>query len=209
MPSATTAAAGESAALDVLAQLMGSGSNSYTLSGSGNESYAARFTWFVFRYAEITNWPGELTADQLRAFGAEIPKALDHLWPARLTAVVRRGAGTIAARVPDLAWLRRLLETTGPLVSTSVNRSGDPPISSIDEVAKELAEGIDAALLAESVERAQDALEDERKVKQQLTGAATSIENARKILEDMTDRVRDRLADIDRQLAGAADDAAE
>jgi len=86
------------------------------------------------------------TADQLRAFGAEIPKALDHLWPARLTAVVRRGAGTIAARVPDLAWLRRLLETTGPLVSTSVNRSGDPPISSIDEVAKELAEGIDAAL---------------------------------------------------------------
>ena len=86
------------------------------------------------------------TADQLRAFGAEIPKALDELWPARLTAVVRRGDGTVAARVPDLAWLRHLLEITGPLVSTSVNRSGDPPISSIDEVAKELAAGIDAAL---------------------------------------------------------------
>jgi len=86
------------------------------------------------------------TADQLRAFGAEIPKALDDLWPARLTAVVRRGSGTVAARVPDLAWLRQLLETTGPLVSTSVNRSGDPPISSIDQVAKELAAGIDAAL---------------------------------------------------------------
>ena len=86
------------------------------------------------------------TADQLRAFGAEIPKALDDLWPARLTAVVRSGGGTLAARVPDLAWLRQLLDTTGPLVSTSVNRSGDPPISSIDEVAKELAERIDAAL---------------------------------------------------------------
>lgn len=86
------------------------------------------------------------TADQLRAFGAEIPKALEELWPARLTAVVRRADSTVAARVPDLAWLRELLETTGPLVSTSVNRSGDPPISSIVEVAKELAAGIDAAL---------------------------------------------------------------
>ena len=42
------------------------GSNSYTLSGEGNESYAARFTWFVFRYAEISGWPGELDASQVR-----------------------------------------------------------------------------------------------------------------------------------------------
>ncbi len=44
-----------------------SGSNSYTLKGSGPESYSARFTWFVFRYTEITNWPGELDASQLKA----------------------------------------------------------------------------------------------------------------------------------------------
>ncbi|NIQ11209.1 MAG: family 78 glycoside hydrolase catalytic domain, partial [Gammaproteobacteria bacterium] len=43
------------------------GSNSYTLKGDGPESYAARFTWFVFRYAELTNWPGELDTDQLKA----------------------------------------------------------------------------------------------------------------------------------------------
>ena len=86
------------------------------------------------------------TADQLRAYGADVPPSLDGLWPAPLTAVVRRGGGTIAARVPDLAWLRNLLASTGPLVSTSVNRSGDPPISSIVEVAKELAPGIDIAL---------------------------------------------------------------
>jgi tRNA threonylcarbamoyl adenosine modification protein (Sua5/YciO/YrdC/YwlC family) len=85
-------------------------------------------------------------AAQLRAIGAEIAETLESLWPAPLTAIVRRGAGTIAARVPDLAWLRDLLARTGPLVSTSVNRSGDPPLSSIDEVAKELAAGIDAAL---------------------------------------------------------------
>lgn len=42
------------------------GSNSYTLRGDGPESYAARFTWFVFRFAELTNWPGELDASQLK-----------------------------------------------------------------------------------------------------------------------------------------------
>jgi alpha-L-rhamnosidase len=43
------------------------GDNSYTLSGKGIESYAARFTWFVFREVEIFNWPGELKAGQLKA----------------------------------------------------------------------------------------------------------------------------------------------
>ncbi len=43
------------------------GTNSYILSGEGDESYATRFSWFVFRYAEFTNWPGELSSDQLTA----------------------------------------------------------------------------------------------------------------------------------------------
>jgi alpha-L-rhamnosidase len=43
------------------------GDNSYTLNGSGDESYSARFTWFVFREVEISNWPGELKDDQLQA----------------------------------------------------------------------------------------------------------------------------------------------
>jgi len=43
------------------------GANSYTCKGGGLESYAARFTWFVFREVEITNWPGELKPEQLKA----------------------------------------------------------------------------------------------------------------------------------------------
>jgi alpha-L-rhamnosidase len=43
------------------------GDNSYTMKGGGPESYATRFTWYVFREVEITNWPGELKPDQLRA----------------------------------------------------------------------------------------------------------------------------------------------
>ncbi|MCX6260174.1 MAG: alpha-L-rhamnosidase N-terminal domain-containing protein [Bacteroidia bacterium] len=43
------------------------GDNSYIMKGGPPESYSARFTWFVFREAEITNWPGELKPEQLRA----------------------------------------------------------------------------------------------------------------------------------------------
>ncbi len=44
-----------------------SGDNSYICKGDGEESYAARFTWFVFREVELINWPGELNADQIIA----------------------------------------------------------------------------------------------------------------------------------------------
>jgi len=44
-----------------------SGENSYTMKGSGNESYHARFNWFVFREVEIINWPGEMKDGQVTA----------------------------------------------------------------------------------------------------------------------------------------------
>jgi alpha-L-rhamnosidase len=44
-----------------------SGDNSYTLKGSGNESYAARFTWFAFRNIAISGWTGELKPENLDA----------------------------------------------------------------------------------------------------------------------------------------------
>lgn len=43
------------------------GDNSYTLKGGGPESYAARFTWFVFREVVISNWPGELKPENVVA----------------------------------------------------------------------------------------------------------------------------------------------
>lgn len=44
-----------------------SGDNSYIFSGKGEENYAARFNWFVFREVEIVNWPGELAPEQITA----------------------------------------------------------------------------------------------------------------------------------------------
>lgn len=43
------------------------GTSSYIMKGDGMESYAPRFTWFVFREVEIMNWPGEMHAEDVIA----------------------------------------------------------------------------------------------------------------------------------------------
>ena len=68
----------------------------------------------------------------------EIVKALDSIWPAPLTAILPRGGKTIAVRIPALEWLRALVERTGPLVSTSANRSGEPAVDRPSALAPDL-----------------------------------------------------------------------
>lgn len=84
--------------------------------------------------------------EQLRALGAIVPEQLSGIWPAPLTAILASGETAIAARIPDLGWLRALLDRTGPLVSTSANRSGEPPVTSPDALANDLRNGLDALL---------------------------------------------------------------
>lgn len=96
--------------------------------------------------------------DQVRGLGVQMDestaRALDGLWPAPLTAILRLreplaatvGLSTAAVRIPDLAWLRELLESTGPLASTSVNLSGERAVYSTDEIPMELLEKVDALL---------------------------------------------------------------
>jgi hypothetical protein len=57
--------------------------------------------------------------------------------------------------------------------------------------------GIDAGALRDTVERALAALAEERKVKQQLTGAKTGIDKAYDLVEGMAGRVRGHLQEID------------
>jgi hypothetical protein len=59
------------------------------------------------------------------------------------------------------------------------------------------ADGIDAGELRTAIERALGALADERKVKQQLTGAKGNIERAYGLVEAMAARVREHLDEID------------
>ena len=80
---------------------------------------------------------------QLEKFGAAIPSALRSVWPAPVTAIIPRGGESLAARIPDLPWLRELLERTGPLISTSANRSGEPPTAEPAELSAPLAKAIE------------------------------------------------------------------
>jgi L-threonylcarbamoyladenylate synthase len=94
--------------------------------------------------------------DQLEPLGILAPsktlEALALLWPAPLTAILplaapiaaSRGASTLAVRIPALDWLRELVSRTGPLVSTSANRSGEPPVEDPSLLARDLQERLDA-----------------------------------------------------------------
>jgi hypothetical protein len=65
------------------------------------------------------------------------------------------------------------------------------------------ADGLDADALRAEAERATQAMEDVRRIKSQLTGATTSIEEARKILDVMAGTVRGHLAQIDALVSSA------
>jgi L-threonylcarbamoyladenylate synthase len=85
------------------------------------------------------------------AFRPDVRAILTSFWPAPLTAILpltrpvaaSRGAASLAVRVPDVAWLRVLLSRTGPLASTSANRSGDAPISTPNQLDSELKNRLD------------------------------------------------------------------
>jgi hypothetical protein len=68
-------------------------------------------------------------------------------------------------------------------------------------------DGLDGGALRAEVERALAAMDDVRRIKSQLTAAAGGIESARKILDDMTERVRGHLGRVDALVvAGTGDE---
>jgi L-threonylcarbamoyladenylate synthase len=88
--------------------------------------------------------------EQLRELGVsaapEVLSALASVWPAPLTAILPRGGSTVAVRIPALDWLRELIERTGPLVSTSANRSGEPAVTTPSRLARDLHDALDAVV---------------------------------------------------------------
>lgn len=75
----------------------------------------------------------------------------DRHWPGALTLVLPASdqapaamnpqqTGTLGIRVPNHALARYLLSQTGPLATTSVNRSGQPPLQSMAEIAAQFPE---------------------------------------------------------------------
>jgi hypothetical protein len=74
-------------------------------------------------------------------------------------------------------------------------------------MAKADGDGLDAGALRTEVERALASMDDVRRIKSQLTVAAGGIDSARKILDDMAERVRAHLVQVDALVvAGTGDD---
>jgi L-threonylcarbamoyladenylate synthase len=75
-------------------------------------------------------------------WGCASRETLEEIWPAPLTAVFRSGVrcpgwvgGTIAFRIPRYPLLEAVIEALGePILSTSVNETGQPPLEEIDGI---------------------------------------------------------------------------
>ncbi|NMB69763.1 threonylcarbamoyl-AMP synthase [candidate division WWE3 bacterium] len=78
---------------------------------------------------------------------------LQNNWPNPLTVVlncpeenltyIHRKKNSIGFRLPNNEWLRKLLKQTGPLISTTVNLAGEPPINTVEEAIKEFGSNVD------------------------------------------------------------------
>lgn len=91
---------------------------------------------------------------QLEPLGIDVSApSLDRffaIWPAALTAVVplrapipaSRGAASLGVRMPAHPELRALLAQIGPVTGTSLNRSGEAPCETADEVAERFGDAI-------------------------------------------------------------------
>ena len=77
-------------------------------------------------------------ADIYRYTEIKIPERILKVWPAQLTLIVPlkgKGQGTQAFRCPADEWLRSVVAEAGDAIySTSVNRSGTPPLTDIDAI---------------------------------------------------------------------------
>jgi L-threonylcarbamoyladenylate synthase len=77
----------------------------------------------------------------------------ERYWPGPLSLVapttektpayLHRGTDTLAYRVPDYPELRKLLETTGPLVAPSANPEGEPTATTLAETQAYFGESVD------------------------------------------------------------------
>ena len=84
-------------------------------------------------------------------WGCASRQSLDAVWPAPFTAVLRSGdrcpswvGKTIALRVPRHPFVRSVIEALGePIVSTSANEKGEPPLEDLDAIVSRFGARVD------------------------------------------------------------------
>ncbi len=102
----------------------------------------------LYRVKHRENKPGTIIAasvDQLMALGLKrrYLTAVEQWWPGALSVIIpcadphlaylHQGKQSLAVRIPDKSELLKLLKQTGPLLTSSANRPGQPPANTIQE----------------------------------------------------------------------------
>lgn len=80
--------------------------------------------WEIWQTVATTYWPGALTL--VLPASDRLPRGMNPENPT-----------TIGLRVPNLALARDILNQTGPLATTSINRSGQPPLLTYLEISQQ------------------------------------------------------------------------
>jgi|TARA_B100000767_G_scaffold274840_1_gene309208 L-threonylcarbamoyladenylate synthase len=101
----------------------------------------------------------ESFADQLKTLSADDQQRIEDSWPGHVTWIlpsskypswVSGGRATVACRVPDHHQARLIAEKMGrPIVSTSLNLSGEPPLMTYAEASAQFAHLVDLVLEGE------------------------------------------------------------
>ena len=104
-----------------------------------------KFIWLLSDLENVLNFT-EIEFDEHIDF-------LENLWPAPVTVILKLNnrtmdiinQKTIAIRIPDNDFCLKLLrEISRPLVSTSVNRSGEEPLINIEKIIDDYSKQVDA-----------------------------------------------------------------
>jgi len=103
----------------------------------------------------------DMVARYAWTFGCVGRDRLARVWPAPLTAVLPAGercpewmGDSVAFRVPALEPLRRLIARLGePVVSTSVNRRGSPPLADPIDIRREFSENVETIVAGPAAQK--------------------------------------------------------
>jgi len=136
----------------------------YGIVGSALQSETIARIYF-WRKRDYKKPPITLVASvsDVKKFGvlinAATEKMLARVWPGKVSVILpisprqkqalkkfeylHRGTKTLAFRIPKAAWLRKLLQETGPLIAPSANFEGEPPALTIRAAKKYFGENVD------------------------------------------------------------------
>jgi L-threonylcarbamoyladenylate synthase len=104
----------------------------------------------------------DMVSEYVSSFGCESRETLEARWPAPLTVVLPASSkvpgwvgDTVAIRVPQNDALRELIAVLNePMVSTSVNRTGEPPLTTAALIGEQFGRSFDMIVDGEATEQA-------------------------------------------------------